>query len=185
MLTTTLHRFFIFRSSNMADYYFPTVVQQVIPIAHMTPLERLILQRMFDFEPDGDGLYFFSNTGPRDFFDLPVATLKAAFAQSTGTESALRGYLANLVAGLGEATTHAEIDLSLLSYEPILQDIVRRSRALAYVTVVTAFTCSKMRPDGFGGMATIITAEAVRSKSTYDILDDFIGKAPASLPMPA
>lgn len=166
----------------MADYYFPTVIQQTIPQGDMTPLERLLLQQMFDFEPDGNGLYFFSDTGPRDVFDLPVAALKAAFAQSAGIESALRAYLADLVAGLDEATTHAEIDLSLFSHEPILQDIVRRSGALPYVTVVTAFTCSKMRPDAFGGMATIITADAVRAKSTYDILDDFIARTNPSTP---
>jgi hypothetical protein len=38
-----------------------------------------------------------------------------------------------------------------VSADPI-GDIVR------YVTAVTAFTCSKMRHDGFGGMAMLITA---------------------------
>jgi hypothetical protein len=31
-----------------------------------------------------------------------------------------------------------------------------------------------MRPDGFGGMAVLITADAIRGKSTNDILEDFL-----------
>ena len=42
----------------MADYHSPTVVQPTIPNADMTPLERLLLTRIFEAEPDGDGLYF-------------------------------------------------------------------------------------------------------------------------------
>ena len=43
--------------------------------------------------------------------------------------------------------------------------------------MVSAFTCSRMRPDGFGGMATVITADAIRGKSTGDILADFLDQA--------
>lgn len=54
---------------------------------------------------------------------------------------------------------------------------MRRSKTLRYVTAVSAFTCSKMRPDGFGGMAVLITAEAVTGKSTSDIIEDFLTEA--------
>jgi hypothetical protein len=54
---------------------------------------------------------------------------------------------------------------------------VRRSSTLRYVTVVTSFTCSKMRPDGFDGMAVLITADAVTGKSTEDILCDLLDEA--------
>jgi hypothetical protein len=37
----------------MADYYSPTVIQQTIPDADMTPLERLILSNIFDSEKAG------------------------------------------------------------------------------------------------------------------------------------
>ena len=52
-----------------------------------------------------------------------------------------------------------------------------RSPSLHYVTAVTAFTCSKMRPDGFGGMAILITDTAVTGKSTNDIIEDFLAEA--------
>jgi hypothetical protein len=33
-----------------------------------------------------------------------------------------------------------------------------------------------MRPDGFGGMAVLITADAILGKSTNDILEDFLAE---------
>jgi hypothetical protein len=36
-----------------------------------------------------------------------------------------------------------------------------------------------MRPDGFGGMAMLITADAIKSKSTNDVLDDFLAEQTA------
>ena len=66
-----------------------------------------------------------------------------------------------------------------------MQDIVCRSPTLDHVTAVSAFTCSRMRPDGFGGMAVVITADFVRGKSTNDILEDFLSSdaAPATARM--
>ncbi|WP_020088093.1 hypothetical protein [Hyphomicrobium zavarzinii] len=70
----------------------------------------------------------------------------------------------------------AEIDLEFdkLSWADILQDIVRRSPTLDYISVVSAFTCSRMRPDGFGGGVVLVTADAISSRSTLDILDDLL-----------
>ena len=50
----------------MADYYSPTVIQQTIAEADMTPLERLLLSHIFESERDGEGWYFFSESGPAD-----------------------------------------------------------------------------------------------------------------------
>ena len=72
--------------------------------------------------------------------------------------------------------TEIEIDFSGTSWEFIFQDIVRRSSTLRYVTAVTSFTCSKMRPDGFGGMAVLITVDAILGKSTNDIIEDFLSE---------
>jgi hypothetical protein len=160
----------------MADYFTPTVVQQTIPNADMTPLERLVLSHVFESELDGDGVYFFSEAGPRDLVDFPVADLEAALAASEGIHSTLRVYVAERVLDLGDTDKYAELDLSGTSWEFILQDIVRRSPTLHYVTVVSSFTCSRMRPDGFGRMAVLITADAILGKSTNDILEDFIAQ---------
>jgi hypothetical protein len=169
----------------MADYFFPTVVQQTIPNTDMTPLERLVLTHMFDSELNANGFYFFAEDGPRELVHLPTAELKAALAASASAPSSLRDYVTARIANLAPTATEAQIDLSAASWEFFFQDIVRRSRTLHYLTAVSSFTCSKMRPDGFGGSATLITADAVKGKSTTDILEDFIAEMEDGDPAPA
>ncbi|MFG1239899.1 MULTISPECIES: hypothetical protein [Xanthobacteraceae] len=159
----------------MADYHSPTVIQPTIPSADMTALERLILGHIFDTEADGDGLYLFAEIGPSDSFELPVRDLRRAIAASADTESTVNAYISERIAALTDDDTHVEIDLSGMSWEFILQDIVRRSPTLDHVTAISAFTCTRMRPDGFDGMAVVITADAIRGKSTNDIVEDFLG----------
>ena len=160
----------------MADYHSPTIIQPSIPNADITPLERLILTNIFDFEPDGDALYLFTELRPSDIFELPAEEFRTAFAASADQPSRVSDYLQYTLANLDAAAEFVEIDISGMSWNFILQDIVRRSRALGYLYVLTAFTCTKMRPDGFGGMVVFVTAETVEGKSTFEILDEFIVK---------
>jgi hypothetical protein len=44
-----------------ADYFSPTVIQPTIPVADITPLERLLLSHIFNAEPDGKVLYFYAD----------------------------------------------------------------------------------------------------------------------------
>jgi hypothetical protein len=123
-------------------------------------------------------LYFFADEGPADMIWLDRAPIDAALAQSQNTiestaASVVTGQLAQVPADNVEIT----LDFSDRSWESIFQDIVRRSASLRYVTAVSSFTCSKMRPDAFGGMAVLITASAVVGKSTNDILEDFLNDA--------
>ena len=160
----------------MADYFSPTVIQQSIPIADMTPLEILVLSLIFGAEPDGEALYFHASLGPSDAIGLSIDELRAAFDASAGIDSTATTYIAERVAVASTDDTEIEIDFSGTSWEFIFQDIVRRSSTLRYVTAVTSFTCSKMRPDGVGGMAVLITADAIVGKSTNDILEDFLAE---------
>jgi pyridoxine/pyridoxamine 5'-phosphate oxidase len=61
----------------------------------------------------------------------------------------------------------------------VLQDIVLWSPDLDHLTVTMAFTCSKMRPDGFGGLAMLITASTIWSESTNTLFDRFYAEAQA------
>jgi hypothetical protein len=160
----------------MADYFSPTVIQQPIPIADMTPLEILVLSLIFDADPDGETLYFHTAFGPSDAIGLSIDELRAAFEASAATASTATTYVAERLAAVAADDTEIEIDFSGTSWEFIFQDIVRRSSTLRYVTAVTSFTCSKMRPDGFGGMAVLITADAIVGKSTNDILEGFLAE---------
>jgi hypothetical protein len=161
----------------MADYFSPTVVQPTIPNVDMTPLERLLLMQIFESEPDGDGLYFFAEIMPAEQIELPIETLRNALAASDGVVSETATFVLDLIKNVGEDDSDVEFDLSMTSWEFIFQDIVKRSATVDHVTVVSAFTCSRMRPDGFGGMAVLITAVAIMGKSTGDILSDFLEQA--------
>jgi hypothetical protein len=157
----------------MADYFTHVVVQPTIPHDDMTPLERLILPLVFDSDEEKDGIYFYSETGPADNIILDRDDLEKALTASK-CESSLNDTIAEQLAARAPGDSIIEPDLSGGSTDFIFQDIVRRSATLKYVTIVAAFTCSKMRSDGFGGAATLITADAILGKSTTDILEDFL-----------
>jgi hypothetical protein len=161
----------------MADYFSPTVVQPTIPNPDMTALERLLLTHIFESEPDGDGLYFFAEMSPSTQIELPAETLRAALLASDGIESEAATFVREQLKDLDNNEKSIELDLSQISWEFIFQDIIKRSPTLDHISAVTSFTCTKMRPDGFGGMAVLITADAIKGKSTEDILCDFLGEA--------
>jgi hypothetical protein len=164
----------------MADYYTPTVLQPSIPDADMTPLERLLLSNIFDAERDGHDWYFFSEQGPSDMLSIERATLEAALAASKGAGASTANTFVNEHLPdpqSGEpAPSHLDLDLSTTSWEFIMQDIVRRPPTLRYVSAVSSFTCSRMRPDGFGGAVVVISADKIVGKSTSDLLEEFIAQ---------
>ncbi len=161
----------------MADYFEQTVIQQTIPDADMTPLERLLLTHIFQSERDGDGWYFFAEESPANMIVVDRVSIAAAFAGTREGDSSVHAYVTEQIASAAEDDAEIELDLSGTSWEFILQDIVKRSPTLDHVTVISAFTCSKMRPDGFGGMAVLITRDAIQGKSTDDILCDLLDEA--------
>ncbi|OYV48243.1 MAG: hypothetical protein B7Z77_10870 [Acidocella sp. 20-58-15] len=156
----------------MADYFSPTVIPEIIPNADMTELELLLLSQMFDAESDGDGTYFHSWQGPSDLILVNRAELIVALDAASNSDSQVRNYVEQKLKNGAADDTSVELDMSGLSWEVILQDIVRRSAKFRYITVTTAFTCSKMRADGFGGMALFITADAIKACSTTEFLSD-------------
>ena len=156
----------------MADYFSPTVIPEIIPNADMTKLELLLLSHIFDAESDGDGTYFHSWQGPSDLIWINRAELSAALDEARGSDSQVRGYVEEKLKNTTSDDDSVELDMSGVSWEVIFQGIVRCSTRLRYITVTTAFTCSKMRADGFGGMALFITADAVKGCSTTEFLSD-------------
>jgi hypothetical protein len=164
----------------MADYYTPTVLQPSIPDADMTPLERLLLSHIFDAECDGEDWYFFSEQGPADMLYIERTALETALAASEGAgesvaNSFVKEHQSDPQSG-APLPSHLDLDLSTTSWEFIMQDIVRRSPTLGYVSAVSSFTCSRMRPDGFGGAVVVISADKIVGKSTNDLLEEFIAQ---------
>ncbi|RTM09682.1 MAG: hypothetical protein EKK31_05420 [Hyphomicrobiales bacterium] len=165
----------------MADYHSPTVVEPFIPQDEMTPLERLLLGLAFDTETEPDGrVYFHSWCGPSDLVTLLVDDLRAACEASRepGDSSIARHVSAQLarIDAEQEEDPPDDVDVDLTEadsgWDRMFQDIVRRSATIEEIVVTTAWTCSKMRPDGFGGSVMLITAEAVLYRSTADMLEE-------------
>ncbi len=155
----------------MADYYTPTVIQQILPFACMTSLEKLALSAIFETEEIDGGLYCFSSEGINDRHSLDLAEVRDGLKHGDAIPSRLYDRVKDEAGKLGPGATALELDLSVEGYEFILQDILRRSDSMTHISVMAAFTCSKMRPDGFGGMVTLITREDIRSTSTTAILE--------------
>ena len=158
----------------MADYHTPTVVQQTIPNDDMTPLERLLLTNIFDADDIDGEHYFYAEECPQTLLTLDKAELNTAITASQDRPS-------SALTAIQEQLSHCEpgqstfyLDLSGFSWEAIFQDVVRRSKTLEYISVISSFTCSKMRSDGFGGMAVVITSTSIRGKSTEDILEELL-----------
>ena len=163
----------------MADYYSQTVIQQPIPITDMTALERLVLQEMFQSDVIDDTLYFSHDEGPRDLIwpmrsDVEAA-LKANPMRRPKNKDILIALVENAMLKPPNDDGSVELDISGISWERILQPIIERSTTLSYLTIVTSWTCSKMRPDGFGGMAIMVTATKIKCNSTAGILEKWIG----------
>jgi hypothetical protein len=170
---------FISRSLTMANYYTPTVVDPMIPIAAMLPIERLFLSQVFDEGLTSEAAYYYSEDGARDLISLEAPDVRAALDAATPHTSRLvQKLIGEHPDGiLGE--DDIELDMCGDLWPDVLQDIICRSPELDHVTVTMAFTCSKMRPDGFGGLAMLITASTLRSESTHTLFDRFYAEAAA------
>lgn len=164
----------------MADYYTPTVVDPMIPLAAMLPIERLFLAQVFDEELNGETVYYYSEEGASDLISLPAADVRAALDAATPETSRIAQKLIDEQPDAILAEDDIELDMCGDLWADVLQDIVRRSPDLDHLTVTMAFTCSKMRPDGFGGLAMMITAQTIRSESTHTLFDRFYKEAAAN-----
>ena len=155
----------------MADYVSPTVVTPPIPLACMTPIERFILTTLFQFEPadEGRALYFYAEDG----IDDEVSVSRCAFDAIADTYEPGIDRLVMLIDMQMRERSQREDSAPLIAFinelDPlnVLQSIVKRhGDVLPIITIHQAFTCSTMRPDGFGGAATVIHASGIDSLCT-------------------
>ncbi|CCW19567.1 hypothetical protein EBBID32_39350 [Sphingobium indicum BiD32] len=153
----------------MADYHSPTVVRPSIPLAAITSLEHALLCQMFEHESDGDAVYFFASDGPSDTVWLDIADLKTMLDEEPMPSGPVVEMIRTRLAEAGPDETELELDLSDLGDAAIFQQIVRRCDQLDHVVITSAWTCTKMRPDGFGGGVTVVTADHILSSSTSEM----------------
>jgi hypothetical protein len=158
----------------MTDYYTPTVVQQTLPNDDMTPLERLLLTHIFDADEISGEYYFYAEESPQTMLTLERAELDAAIAASQEHPSSVLPTIQEQLSHCEPDQSTIYLDLSGFSWEAIFQDVVRRSNTIKYISIISSFTCSKMEPNAFGGMAVVITGTNIRGKSTEDILEELL-----------
>jgi hypothetical protein len=105
------------------------VIQPAIPIADLTPLERLLLSHVFNAECQGERLYFYADEGPAERIWLDRARLEAAHAQSR-IDSTATSLVIEHLARIPADNVEIELDFTDRRWETIFQDIVRRSPSL-------------------------------------------------------
>ena len=161
----------------MADYYTPTVIEPMIPLAAMLPIERLFLAQVFSEDATNEAAYYYSEDGASDFITLDAASVRTTLDAALAENSCLAKKLLDERGAAILGDEEIELDMCGDLWPSVLQDIVRRSPDLDHLTVTMAFTCSKMRPDGFGGLAMLITASTIRSGSTSTLFERFYEEA--------
>ena len=173
----------------MADYHFPTVVMPHVPFRDVTALEALLLPLIFDESAEDDGSYFHSWCGPSDTITVEIDELREALEESKDVEARITGYVTTLLAAheaIPEEDRPDDLDIDLTAgpgWDALFQDIVRRSSTLDEIVVTAAFTCTKMRPDGFGGSVMRITADTIQYASTVDMLETMWNAPAPSAPV--
>ncbi len=73
----------------MADYYTPTVVEPMIPLTAMLPIERLFLAQVFSEEVDGETAYYCSDDGASDLIYLDAEAVRSALNAASAETSSL------------------------------------------------------------------------------------------------
>lgn len=134
----------------MADYMNQSVFQPSIPKHLITDEDRRFIEAFsITFETDGeDKFYLYAD------------------------EWCCNGYLDPEEPG-GE-----EIELTEDDLLNRFQEIIRRSNGeLPWISKESAYTCSRMRPDGFGGGAVFITADDIQYCFTGQWLEERISEA--------
>jgi hypothetical protein len=154
---------------DMADYWTQTVVEQSIPNVTMTSLDNFLLTHIFESEPYEDCVYFFAEESPNEIIFLEGHEPEHLIEAIEKTKDIDPELCADVKRAMQTDGDTVEVDCAIFgNYHRVFQGIIRRSGGkLPYVTTQGAFTCSKMRPDGFGGMADVITADTVESVSTF------------------
>jgi hypothetical protein len=100
---------------SMADYFQPTVVQQTIPDSDMTPLERLLLSKIFQSQRVNDEWYFFAEENPAMVISVDRKDLEQALQASPDDDSAARGAVTEALAAK-DGGDDVDVDFTNTSY---------------------------------------------------------------------
>jgi hypothetical protein len=177
----------------MADYYSQSVVQPSLPGWLLDKADRLVLEGLgYTFEKDGEDWYLFAAEGenstvfrinPNDWLEVfdecyPDGVERPAWlvmlVTSIHAEASRDPNLRTMIAAdwaldfTAVPLTGADVFQGLLQ-KPV--NSLDPERQVREITIEGSFSCSKMRPDGFGGWVERITPKGIQYDSTKEILE--------------
>jgi hypothetical protein len=148
----------------MAHNAYLFTVTPSIPKNLMTELERKFLCHVLEYEEDGDAIYFFSEESPNEWFYISPNVEKLIESDKTDLGKHLHDVIVNQYAD--EESDDYDIEHNF-DYTNVFQQIVARHKdELPFVVVEGCWWCSKMRPGEFGGFATMILPDEIKSIDT-------------------
>ena len=150
----------------MAEYHSPCVVTPNIPLSCLNAVEKFILTTVLQHErvEVEQALYLFSEEGIDEEIKVSRAKCEAALSQTEPGTNHLAMHFAAEISAPSQREDPEPLVCFINALDPlhVLQGIVRRySERLPYVVVQQALTCTRMRPDGFGGAATFIAPDRI------------------------
>jgi hypothetical protein len=150
-----------------------------LPIADISPLEKLILSKVLDCVEIDRGLELYTDTGPMN----PIVVLRrelmeAIDASDQANESLLKRFMRERVLSILPAEDPGPesvvfIDLSEFPWQFIVQNIVTRSPTARELVVIQWISDPSQRPDTFGASVSLITENGIFHATSGDLLADF------------
>ncbi|MGN6771487.1 MAG: hypothetical protein ACTHJQ_16805 [Rhizobiaceae bacterium] len=150
-----------------------------LPIADISPLEKLILSKMLDCVEIDGGLELYTDTGPMN----PIAVLRRELMETIdpsdqANKSLLKRFMSERVLSIlpvenPDPESVVFIDLSEFPWQFVVQDIITRSPTARELVVIQWISDPSQRPDTFGASVSLVTENGIFHATSEDLLVDF------------
>lgn len=150
-----------------------------LPIADITPLEKLILFKVLDCAEIDGSLELYTDTGLMN----PIVVSRRELTEALDTsdqakESLLKRFVRERILSILPAEdpdpeSVVFIDLSEFPWQFVIQDIITRSPTARELVVIQWISDPSQRPNTFGASVSLITENGVFHATSEDLLADF------------
>lgn len=150
-----------------------------LPIADITPLEKLILFKVLDYAEIDGGLELYADTGAMNPIVVSRRELMDALDMpDQANESLLKRFVTERVLTIlptedPDPESVVFIDLSEFPWQFVVQDIITRSTTAREFVVIQWISDPSQRPDTFGASVSLITENGIFHATSEDLLADF------------
>lgn len=152
-----------------------------IPLADITPLEKLVLAHVLECSETETGLVIFTDVGPANPISVQRKSLLEAYRASAAKgNSTLNIFIASRVLATMPALLDddsrevmIDIDLGEFPWQFVVQDIIARSLNVSEMTVIQWLNHPSQRPETYGASAMLITAKSIHHATSEDLLARF------------